>query len=458
MNKKTAVILLILGLLAGVCGAFAPTFLLVAFIAGVIFTAAMMFDYSKFLYVLGFYVLIDYVLRYVISSALLASFWDELLFVFALCLWLYKWVVYRKLDGYVATPLDIPLVFFVVISICLLLVNAPIMAIGIAGFRQVVQQMLWYFVVAQLVTSSKNIRWFLYIMVFIGGVLGLHGIYQYITHAEMPSYWVDRLESGIKTRVFSIIGSPNILGSLMVLLIPVAISFVFSERKIFKKILFAGITLAMTATLIFTSSRSAWIGFVVAMGVYFWLKDKRLILLLVLMVAAAYFAVPTIAHRVNYLLSPQYMISSAAGGRIARWTIGIAALKQHPWFGLGLGQFGGAVAQNFKIPGAFYVDSYFLKIAVEMGLVGLTSFCILIYNTLAWGIRAVKRTVDRQSLSMAQGVFAGMVGVVVPNFVENVFEVPMMTAYFWMFAAVLIALGFTIPNQGLKRLNVGSIR
>ncbi len=458
MNKNTAVILLILGLLAGVCGAFAPTFLLVAFIAGVIFTAAMMFDYSKFLYVLGFYVLIDYVLRYVISSALLASYWDELLFVFALCLWLYKWVVYRKQDGYVATPLDIPLVFFVVISICLVLVNSPIMQIGIAGFRQVVQQMLWYFIVAQLVTSSKNIRWFLYIMVFIGGILGLHGIYQYVTHAEMPSYWVDRLESGITTRVFSIIGSPNILGSLMVLLIPVSISFVFSERKIFKKIIFIGITLAMSATLIFTSSRSAWIGFVVAMGVYFWLKDKRLILLLALLVVAAYFAVPTIAHRVNYLLSPQYMVSSAAGGRIARWSIGIAALKQHPWFGLGLGQFGGAVAQNFKIPGAFYVDSYFLKIAVEMGLVGFASFCILIYNALAWGIRAVKRTADRQSLSMAQGVFAGMVGVVVPNFVENVFEVPMMTAYFWMFAAVLIALGFTIPNQGLKRLNVGSIR
>ncbi len=458
MNKKTAVILLISGLLAGVCGAFAPTFLLVAFIAGVIFTAAMMFDYSKFLYVLGLYVFIDYVLRYVISSALLASFWDELLFIFALCLWLYKWVVYRKQDGYVATPLDIPIVFFVVISICLVLVNSPIMPIGIAGFRQVVQQILWYFVVAQLVTSSKNIRWFLYIMVFIGGILGLHGIYQYVTHAEMPSYWVDRLESGITTRVFSIIGSPNILGSLMVLLIPVSISFVFSERKFFKKIIFAGITLAMSATLIFTSSRSAWIGFVVAMGVYFWLKDKRLILLLALLVIAAYFAVPTIAHRVNYLLSPQYMISSAAGGRIARWSIGIAALQQHPWFGLGLGQFGGAVAQNFKIPGAFYVDSYFLKIAVEMGLVGFTSFCILIYNALAWGIRAVKRTVDRQSLSMAQGVFAGMVGVVVPNFVENVFEVPMMTAYFWMFAAVLIALGFTIPNQGLKRLNVGSIR
>lgn len=453
MNKKSAGILIICGLLAGICGAFVPTFLLVAFIAALLFTVAMMFDYSKFLYVIGLYVFIDYALRYIIPSGALGGLWDELLFVFAICLWFYKWVVYRKQDGYRATPLDIPIIFFMVVSICLMFIQSPIMEIAIAGFRQVVQQILWYFVVAQLIKSSKNVRWLLYIMVFVGGLLGLHGIYQYITKAEMPSYWVDRLESGISTRVFSIIGSPNILGSLMVLLIPIAISFVFSENKIFKKVIFIGVTLAMSATLVFTSSRSAWIGFVVAMGVYFWLKDKRLIFLLVAGVLAAYLLIPTIANRVDYLLSPEYLISSASGGRVARWTIGLNILKQNPLFGIGLGQFGGAVAQNFKIPDAFYVDNYFLKIAVEMGLVGLGAFCILIYSVLAWGIRAVKRTTNAQNLSMAQGIYAGLVGVVVPNFVENVFEVPMMLAYFWIFAAILIFLGFTLPAKSILARN-----
>lgn len=457
MNKKSAVLLILLGLLAGIAGAFLSPLLLVAAIAGLLFTAAMLLDYSRFLYVIAFYVLIDYVLRYILQVGLLAGSWDELLFVFAVCLWLYKWLIYRKQDGYRATPLDIPIVFFIVVTLCLFLVNSPIQKIGIDGLRQVAQQILWYFVIAQLVSSTKNVRYLLYIVVFIGGLLGLHGIYQYVTHAEMPSYWVDRLESGITTRVFSIIGSPNILGSLMVLLIPVAIAFVFSEKKIFKKIIFAGITLAMSATLVFTSSRSAWIGFVVAMGVYFWLKDKRLILLLVIGVFAAYAFIPTIAHRVNYLLSPEYLVSSASGGRVARWTIGLEYLKQNPLFGVGLGQFGGAVAQNYKIPGAFYVDNYFLKIAVEMGLVGLGAFCIMIYNALAWGIRSVSRIKDAESLSMAQGIFAGMVGVVVPNFVENVFEVPMMVAYFWMFAAVLIFMGFAQPRLESK-LDVGAVK
>ncbi len=447
MNKKNLRILIILGLLAGILAAFIPSLFLVAVIAAVLFTAAMLLDYSRFLYVIGFYVIIDYALRYIIPSSILSSYWDELLFIFALCLWLYKWIMYRKQPGYVSTPLDIPIVFYIAVAFCLMLINSPIMGIGVAGFRQVAQQILWYFIIAQLISSGKNVRWFLYIMVSIGALIGLHGIYQYVTKAEMPSFWVDRLEAGITTRVFSIVGSPNILGSLMVLIIPVAISLFFSESKILKKLFFAAAVLAMSATLIFTSSRSAWIGFVVALAVYFWLKDKRFIFALLIIIAAAYIFVPTVASRVNYLLSPEYMISSAAGGRIARWTIGIEALKQNPVFGLGLGQFGGAVAQNFKIPNAFYVDNYFLKIAVEMGLVGFAAFCVFIYNIIAWGLRSVTRITNEVNRSMAQGLYAGLIGVIVPNLFENVFEVPMMLAYFSIFTALLIYLGYTLQDK-----------
>lgn len=453
MDKKAIMILLsITGLISGILLAFIPVSLFLAVLAVFLFTGAMLLDYTRFLYVLGFYVLIDYFFRYILQSGILSSFWDELLLLFAIGLWLYKWIIYRNQPGYISTPMDIPIIFFITVSFCMLLINSPVIEIGIAGFRQVVQQILWYFIAVQLINSKKNVRWLLYVTVFIGGVLGLHGIYQYITVTEMPSYWVDRLESGITTRVYSIIGSPNILGSLMVLLIPVSISFIYSENKLLKKYLFGCITIAMCTTLVFTSSRSAWIGFILSLGIYFWLKDKRLILLLVISVFLAYSLVPTITHRINYLLSPEYLISSAVGGRVARWRIGLEALMQHPFFGLGLGQFGGAVAQNYKIPDAFYIDNYFLKIAVEMGLTGLTAFCLLIYNSLIWGLRAVNRISCKESKSMAQGIFAGMIGVVVPNLVENVFEVPMMLAYFWVFAAGLISLGFTLPEESESEL------
>ncbi|MDF2988115.1 MAG: O-antigen polymerase [Eubacterium sp.] len=446
-NKRTVIVLSLCGLAAGIMGAIFPGALIFGGLGAVLFTVFLLFDYSRFIFILGLYVFIDYLFRYILPSPLLASFWDELLLIFAVCLWFYKWIFYRKKPGYHSTPLDIPIMFYIVIAFCLLLINSPVPAIGLAGFRQTVQQILWYFIAVQLLASVKNVRWFLYLMVFSGGLLGLHGVYQYITKAEMPAYWVENLEAQITTRVFSIIGSPNILGSLLVLIIPVSISLIFTENKLLKKYLFGTCTLLMCTTLVFTSSRSAWIGFIFSMAVFFWLKDKRLILLFLILVFAAYLFIPTINNRVDFLLSANYFKSSALGGRLARWTTAMAILRQNTVFGVGLGQFGGAVAQNFKIPNAFYVDSYFLRIAVEMGLAGLTAFCIFIYNVLAWGIRAVKSITQPRQLGMAQGIYAGLVGVIVPNFVENVFEVPMMLAYFSIFTALLIFLGYTDTGE-----------
>lgn len=450
-NKRAVIVLSICGLAAGFTGALFPEAFIFGGLGAVLFTVFLLFDYSRFIFVLGLYVFIDYFFRYILPSPLLASFWDELLLIFAIFLWLYKWIVYRKKPGYRSTPLDIPFVFYIVVSFCLLLINSPVLSIGIAGFRQTVQQILWYFITVQLIASVKNVRWFLYLMVFSGGLLGLHGVYQYITKAEMPAYWVENLEAEITTRVFSIIGSPNILGSLMVLFIPVSISLIFSEDKLIKKYVFGICTLLMCATLVFTSSRSAWIGFVFAMAVFFWLKDKRLILLFLILVFAAYLFIPTINNRVDFLLSANYFKSSALGGRLARWTAALDILRQNTLFGVGLGQFGGAVAQNFKIPNAFYVDSYFLRIAVEMGLAGLTAFCVFIYSVLAWGLRAVKRITKPRQRGMAQGIYAGLVGVIVPNFVENVFEVPMMLAYFSIFTALLIFLGYTDTGEAPEK-------
>jgi O-antigen ligase len=276
----------------------------------------------------------------------------------------------------------------------------------------------------------------------------------------MPSTWIDTLEKGIRTRAFSIIGSPNILGSLMVLLIPVSIGFICSETRTLKKLAFAGMTFIMTLCLVVTYSRGAWIGFAVAMAVLALMIDKRLLIPAALGAVAVFIFVPSVGDRLVYLISPQYMKSSLTAGRAIRWLTGLKMLKENPLLGVGLGRFGGAVAMTNKLPGTFYMDNYFLKTAVEMGLIGLTAFCVLIYNALAWSFRALRNLANTRSLRPAQGALAGMIGVVIHNFVENVFEVPMMVTYFWLFAAIIIFLGYvygkdehnTVDQQNMETI------
>jgi len=458
INKRNLHLLLFsAGAALGLIGAFSSLKVAFAAAAALFVFALILLDYQKVTYAVGLYLVIDYLVRNVSSLSFLSSIWDELLFVFCVMIWFYKWLIHRKEKAYIWTPIEFPLIFFVGICIFSLLVNTPNFQIGVEGLRVVIQYTFWYFVIVQLLKTPSGAKKLLYLLVFTGAALALHGIYQYIIAIQMPTGWVDRVEQGIRTRVFSIIGSPNILGSLMVLLIPVSISFVIFEKKIFKKILFGCFAVIMTACLVFTHSRGAEISFIVAIAVFVLMfRDRRItipaICAFIISIVLVGILVPTVIDRMLYMLSPEYMASSLKGGRMIRWLTGLEMLKGNLWLGVGLGHFGGAVAMNNDIPGTFYMDNYFLKTAVEMGLVGLTAFIILIYNALVWPLRTLFQMGRTRYSYIVQGLFAGMCGVTAHNLVENVFEVPMMVTYFWLFAGVAMFLGYKHSELQQKEL------
>ena len=155
--------------------------------------------------------------------------------------------------------------------------------------------------------------------------------------------------------------------------------------------------------------------------------------------------VPSIGGRIAYMLSPEYIESSLRGGRLVRWLTGLEILKDYPVLGVGLGHFGGAVAMNHDIKfivGNQVMDNYMLKTAVEAGLVGLAAFLALMYSVVINGLRTVRDASTSVSRELSAGILAGLCGVIVHNLVENIFEVPMMTSLFWMFAAVLMGIWF----------------
>lgn len=419
------------------------------FAMGLLMVLILLADYEKATWLIGIYLVIDYVIRKFAPIPLLASSWDELFFVFCIGLWFVKWFFDRKRKPYQWTPLDFPLLLFIGVSFFLLLANSPDLRIGIDGLRAVVQYMFWYFVVVQLLKSQAGARRLYYILVALGTLIGLHGIYQYIIGVEIPPNWVDAAESSIRTRVFSIIGSPNMLGSLMVLLIPMALTLVYYEHQWRRKLIALAAAGAMTLCLLFTFSRGAWLGFAVAIAVLAMLKDRRLLLPMIICGVLVLLFVPSVADRITYLLSPEYLVSSSKGGRLLRWAKGLDMVREHPWLGVGLGRFGGAVAMNNKQPGItyFYMDNYYLKTAVEMGLTGLFAFLALVYSTIVWGLRGIQRLKGTRDVHFAQGALAGICGVLVHNFVENIFEVPMIVTYFWTCAAIIMILAYSSGDE-----------
>jgi hypothetical protein len=395
--------------------------------------------------IFALYLPIDYALRTWSPISALASVWDEAFLVFGIAYVLFRRIFCKRTVDAHSTPFDVPLLLFLGIGFMLLCVVSPYLGIAIAGLRVVVQYMLWFFVLTRIIENDGDIYAFCATIIGTATLIALHGIYQFIVAVPIPSHWVSQAEMGVRTRVFSIIGSPNVLGSYLVMFAPLAATFAYLLKPMWMKIFMWGCTFLMCLACLFTFSRGAWLGMAVAVFVFALYRDRKLIALMALAAGIAVF-IPQVANRITFLFTSEFDMANMFGGRGGRRREGLKLLYSvNPWFGYGLGRFGGAVAMQNQINSNisyFYMDNYYLKTLIEMGYIGLGGFLLTLASFVFNGMRSIHRTRKEPISMVAQGLFAGMAGVMTHCLTENIFEVPYMNAYFWGAAAIVIYIGF----------------
>lgn len=397
----------------------------------------------------AFYPFIDELGRKYLSWFSLIGLWDEAYLVIAALYVFLRWFFAKREGPAASTPAGAPILLLMAVSVYIYLMNSTYPQLGFEGLRVVIQYLFWFFILNSYLTDDKKAYLVIRLLVYAGGIMGIHGIIQYILKVPTPSSWTDIAEGTSGTRVFSIVESPNVLGSIFILMIPLCLALVLQrERKFNDKLVFFVLLGAMGLSLILTLSRGAWFGAAVALALFCLAINPRWLFLLGVCGGAA-LMVPSVWNRIEYLLSPQYKISSMTGGRLLRYQRGMDIFLRNKWTGVGLGHFGGAVAMNNKnlIPDTFYMDNYWLKTAVEMGIWGVAAFAVLIIILIFWSIRAVKQSENYDTQLVTAGGFAGLCGVIVHNFGENIFEVPYMVAYFWVIAALVFYFGFSRNRQ-----------
>lgn len=414
--------------------------------------AAFLGGKGLLLMALALYLPIDYLLRSVLELGMLASVWDELLMIAAFAYVLWRIAMRRAPMQARTTPVEGYLLLFIAVSFFLMCVVSDYPAIAFDGFRAVVQYLFWFFLAVRLIEDDRDFGIFYGTLLALGIVLALHGIYQYIVAAPIPASWTSQTEESVRTRVYSITGSPNIMGSILVLFAPMAAGLMYYCKATWKKLLALCATGAMCLSILFTFSKGAWGGLVVAILVFAIFIDRRLIALMGVAGVGSLLAVPSIASRITYLFTSDYATASSIGGRAVRWETGLRLLEEsNKWLGFGLGRFGGAVAMQNKIIeetddfSYFYMDNYYLKTLVEMGYVGLIFFVILLVGFVLWSLRSIGRTSyteTEKTRVLAVSLFSGMCGVLIHCYFENIFEVPYMMAYFWAMAAAILYLGY----------------
>jgi O-antigen ligase len=177
----------------------------------------------------------------------------------------------------------------------------------------------------------------------------------------------------------------NLLGAFLCLTIPFGLYYVITKRALKYKILAAAAVLAEIIALFLTYSRGSWVGALVSLPIIFiyWRKNTIRGVLLFLLLAVVPFV--SVAHFIPKLQLQERFISmfnSQEGSIVFRKAFinaAIALIKQHPFIGIGLGNFQVASDKILHVFVLKMVHNMFLQCAVEAGIPSLALMLLLIF-------------------------------------------------------------------------------
>ncbi|WP_432776527.1 O-antigen ligase family protein [Brevibacillus gelatini] len=398
---------------------------------------------TTWLYLLLAYPVIDYVLRKILPIPVVSSFWDEALLIILMAF---------TFGAFLQTNRTMPgikhlLSAFFVLGLALMVTDMANWEASVEGFRSVYQYIIAFLMGFYLLKSVDDLDKFLKGLTLIGFFAAVVGVLQVVIGVKTPESWVQEGEA-ITTRAFSFVTSPNVLGSYMALIAPVAAGLFMKATSRKEKWVWVLVTLTTLLALLLTGSRGAWFALAFALFICFYIWNKRIAGYLVLagiIGLVALFFVPesvpmvgTVKNRIFTLFTPEYFESSSQGGRVGRWGEAYDKMRIEPLFGVGLGHHGGAVASRHF--GTIYSDSYFFKSLAEYGLIGIILLISLVVSMLKYGAGLVSKLQGSPHFFSVLGLFGGLIAVATHNLVENIFEVPFMALYFWLFGGFLCAL------------------
>ena len=243
-------------------------------------------------------------------------------------------------------------------------------------------------------------------------------------------------------RVQSTLRGANPLGAYMVVILAAVVALWPTHRK--QRQWLAGVGLLAGEALLFSFSRSAWLGAVLAVGVVVWLsirtKKARLVAGsiaagVVLMGIVGFLTLRNQAAVQNALYHTDEHSKVALSSNEAR----AAALKDglsdvvHEPFGRGPGTAGPASAYNGS-HGARIAENYFIQIAQEVGWLGL-ALLLTIFSLIMYDLVLKIRTSP-----LALLLFASFLGLTIVNLLSHAWVDDTLAFTWWGLAGVALAI------------------
>ncbi len=359
------------------------------------------------------------------------------------------WCAANRRFFFTRTPLDVPLVAFVIwVGITVPFATFP--AYSFKEFGKLLQQGLIFYVVLFFFRDGLCRNRLLWALVGALFIVSAYGVEQFL---EMLTGLRGLDQSGNPYLLESVMPGEVWLTTYLVLLAPLSLSLaVFEQRRRLRAFYVITGCLALIC-LLGTFSRAGLLALVCEIWAMAWLLSRRTALriaagfsLLVVVAAGtlSYYDVRTIPGTSIHLRVGEGTFVH----RLDIWKFSVTKLAAHPFVGIGYGK------DNFKLvygglpeevkPGRTSVykvgtHNTFLDIALGTGIPGLVLFVWLLKRLLSTVLSGFHGTEDQAEKAIYLGVGVGVIGLVVRLLFDHML-IGTLALQFW----VLVALAMVV--------------
>jgi len=398
-----------------------------------------------------------------VQEALVELVMQEALVGLVLAAWLARMVATREIKT-VHPPLLLPLLVFLGAILLSLTVTLSLQY----SLKEVLKwlEVLGIYLFVVNVIGRREAKAIVFLILLAGISQALLGIYQFFGRVGPEGFLLfDRF-----MRAYGTFEQPNPYGGYLGLILPLAYSLLVASFKMqdasgarswpFAISFYSAACAVMAVALIMTWSRGAWLGFSAAFIVMNAVRSRRAAALFALALILLSFAIVMgglqllpeavvqrfldflpFLGRVDISRVEVTPANFAVIERLAHWQAGWDMFSEHPWLGVGIGNYE-PVYPAYALPRwddpLGHAHNYYLNIAAEAGLVGLSAYLILWAAAFWQAWRVVRRTAGYW-----QGVAVGILGILthlaVHNFFDNLYVHGM-----YVHIAILLGLLFVV--------------
>ena len=301
-----------------------------------------------------------------------------------------------------------------------------------------------FVLVTQNVTTKGEVKYIAYALGLSAAIVVAYGFFQYtfgIDTSEMK--WVDgEAFPELRKRVFSTWENPNILAAYLDIVICVLLGLLAKLEDKAIRLWLGGAMLACLACLAMTYARGAFLTIVVILAGYGILRDKRILLAVIVVIAGILLLDPVLLERMKTAFS---VADTSSEMRIAMWESTVQMIMDHPVLGIGWGAYWMVypLYDTYIVDGSVtlvHAHNIYLNYPAEIGILGGAAFFVYFFKSMGVALFNQRVLPNKAMEGLLLGLGLALVSVALNGVTDDVlFNIP-SSMLLWLMCGLIFVI------------------